>query len=349
VGRGARLLLGGKVAALEPPVDRVALVQDLGTPGRLVEELVRGLEEAGLRVSRRVLPGGEMGKRLEFLLDLWRWMLDEELTRSSIVVAVGGGAVTDTAGFAAATYMRGVRWVTVPTTLLGMADAGVGGKTAVNLAGKNMVGAFHQPRLVVADTEFAETLTEIDYRSGLAEIAKHGLIAGGSFYRWLLGSAESLLSRSQEALEKAVAESIDVKMEIVARDPREEKGIRAILNLGHTYGHALEKASGYMIPHGHAVAAGLAVEAAAAAKTLGLPEARVEEIRSLLARLGLPDRPPRSPSCEEAVKHVRLDKKRRGGRLLLPLLEDVGRPRLVELPLEEARRLLLDACRELAP
>jgi 3-dehydroquinate synthase len=346
VGAGARRLLGEKIASLEPPVDAAAVVVDAGVPGELAEPLLEGLRGAGLRIEARRLPGGEAAKSLQTLTGLWEWMLSAGLTRRSILVAVGGGAVTDTAGFAAATYMRGIRWATVPTTLLGMADAGVGGKTAVNLAGKNIVGAFHQPRVIVADVEFAQTLPEREYRSGLAEVAKHSLIRGGGFYAWIRGATGSLLERRQEALEKAVAESIDTKMEVVSRDPREEKGLRAVLNLGHTYAHALEKASGYTIPHGYAVAVGIAVENRVAERITGLREA--EEIDELLESLGLPTRPPREPGCEETVRHIKLDKKRAGNEILLPLLEEPGKVALHRLPLREAQQLILEACSRLA-
>jgi len=347
VGAGARLRLGEALAGIEPSVDKVAVVLDSGVPRSLVEPMLAGIREQGIPVSVYVSPGGEKAKSLEAVIELWRWMLGEELTRASVVVAVGGGAVTDSAGFAAATYMRGVRWVTVPTTLLGMADAAVGGKTAVNMAGKNMVGAFHQPRLIVADVEFVETLPEREYRSGLAEVAKHSLIRGGSFYRWLRDSSPLLLRRDMAALTRAVAESVDVKMGVVVQDPREEKGVRAVLNLGHTYAHALEKASGYTIPHGYAVAVGVVVESAAAERIIGTDPAVTAEVVSLVSSLGLPSAPPRSPGCEETIAEIRLDKKRRGDKLLLPLLEDIGRVRLVKLGLEEARKELLAACRRL--
>ena len=346
-GPGARAQLGRKIAELEPSVDRVAVVVDSGVPGKLLEPLLRGLEDTGLTYSLKQLPGGEAAKSLDTLLELWQWMLQEQLTRSSLLAAVGGGATTDTAGFAAATYMRGIRWATVPTTLLGMADAAVGGKTAVNLAGKNIVGAFHQPRLIIADTGFAATLPEREYRSGLAEVAKHSLIEGAGFYTWIKNNTAKLLARDDDALAEAVARSIDTKMRIVAEDPREEKGLRAILNLGHTYAHALEKASRYTIPHGYAVAIGIAVENRVAAQLTGLPAPLVEEIDCILESLGLPTRPPASPSCEETVLNIRLDKKRAGDEILLPLLEEPGRVRLHRLPLEETQALILQACRQL--
>ncbi len=347
VGPGARGELGRLLASMEKPPDRVAVVVDAGVPGELVEPLIQGLQGAGFPVSSRVLPGGEASKSLETLVSLLEWLLGEEATRRTMLVAVGGGAVTDTAGFAASIYMRGIRWATVPTTLLGMADAAVGGKTAVNLVAKNMVGSFHQPRFIVADTEFVRSLGERDYRSGLAEIAKHSLISGPELYNWLRLNAELLLARDEATVTEAVAKSIEVKMNIVSLDPREETGERAKLNLGHTYAHALEKASGYSIPHGYAVAIGLVVEAKAAEQLVGLSPEVTGMVEELLSMLGLPTRPPRSPGCRETVQYIRLDKKRGGDRLLLPLLEGLGRVTLHELPLEEARRAIGEACEAL--
>ncbi len=347
VGPGARAELGRLLASIEKPPDRVAVVADAGVPGELLEPLLQGLRDAGLPVSQRSLPGGEASKSLDTLVSLIEWLLGEEATRRTVLVAVGGGAVTDTAGFAASIYMRGIRWATVPTTLLGMADAAVGGKTAVNLVAKNMVGSFHQPRFIVADTEFVETLSERDYRSGLAEIAKHSLISGPGLYNWLRLNADLLLARDIAVVTEAVAKSIEVKMSIVSLDPREEIGERAKLNLGHTYAHALEKASGYSIPHGYAVAIGLVVEAKAAERLAGLNPEVTRMVEELLSRLGLPARPPRSPGCGETVQYIRLDKKRGGDRLLLPLLEDLGRVALHELPLDEARRAIGEACEAL--
>lgn len=347
VGPGARSRLGELLASLEKPPDRVAVVADSGVPGRLLEPLLAGLRSAGVPVAQRRLPGGEASKSLETLVSLLEWLLGEEATRRTVLVAVGGGAVTDTAGFAASIYMRGIRWVTVPTTLLGMADAAVGGKTAVNLVAKNMVGSFHQPRFIVADTEFVKTLGERDYRSGLAEIAKHSLISGPGLYNWLRLNAGPLLARDEAAVTEAVARSIEVKMSIVSLDPREETGERAKLNLGHTYAHALEKASGYAIPHGYAVAIGLVVEAKAAESLVGLSPEVTAMVEELLTLLGLPTRPPASPGCGETVQYIRLDKKRGGDKLLLPLLEGLGRVTLHELPLEEARRAIGEACEAL--
>ncbi len=346
VGPGARRLLGGAVAGIEPPVDRVAVVVDDGVPAGMVEELLDGLRGAGVPVSVLRAGGGEQAKSLDRLLELWRWFLGEGLTRRSLVVAVGGGAVTDSTGFAAATYMRGVRWATVPTTLLGMADAAIGGKTAVNLAGKNMVGAFHQPRVIVADVEFASTLPRRELRSGLAEVAKHSLLVGGGFYRGMWDRLEELCAAEMEALSWAVARSIEVKMSIVARDPREERGDRMLLNLGHTFAHGLEKASGFTIPHGYAVAIGLVVEARVAEKTVGLPAQERKEIVELLRGLGLPTSPPSGVGCSDVVAAARLDKKRVGDNIVLPLLRRIGEPMLHTLPMGEAERLLMEACRE---
>ena len=346
VAPGARHRAGEIVAERLAP-SSIALVEDQGVPGEWRLEVREGLRAAGAPLHIYQAPGGEGFKTLESLVSLWRWMLEKGLTRDSLLVALGGGAVSDTAGFAAATYMRGMPWAVVPTTLLAMADAALGGKTAVNLEAKNMVGAFHHPSLVVADTELAATLPEREYRSGLAEIVKHAVIRGYSMLEELERLAPELLERSPEAVAEAVALSVDVKMEIVSRDPRETRGERMLLNLGHTYGHALEKAAGYRVPHGYAVSIGLNVEMRAAEMLLGFPGEERLRVKRLLERLGLPTRPPGEPGCEAVVEHVRLDKKRRGDRLLLPLPRRIGRVELVSLGLMEARQLLLEACRDL--
>ncbi|KSW12419.1 hypothetical protein CF15_06745 [Pyrodictium occultum] len=344
VGPGARRELG-RLAREAGPYSAAALVADGGAPRGPLRDLAEALRAAGLPVYEKTLPGGEGVKNLETLVGLWGWMAGHGLPRDTLLVAYGGGAVSDTAGFAAATYMRGIDWATVPTTLLSMADAAVGGKTAVNLSAKNIVGAFHHPRIVLADVELAETLPREDYVSGLAEVVKHALLEGREFLDWLRRSAGRLLERDLAVLTEAVRRSLDAKMRIVARDYRERKGDRMLLNLGHTVAHALEKATGYTMRHGHAVAVGLVVEGIAASLKLGLPRETVEEVRELLASLGLPIAPPRELDPRSALEAVKLDKKRRGGRILVPMLRAVGDPVIVEMELGEALSLLEEAWR----
>ncbi len=341
VGPGARRLLGRLVGRMG--YSSTALIVDRHVPEPLRKGLEDSLKEAGLRYSILMVSGGEQLKSVESLVEIWRWLLSQGFTRDSLLVAYGGGTLSDTAGFAAATYMRGVDWATVPTTLLAMADAAAGGKTGVNLGAKNVVGAFHHPRLIVADTEHLTTLPIEDYVSGLAEVVKHAVLAGRDALSWIQSVEKELLERRSDTVARAIGFSLDVKMKIVARDPRERKGDRMLLNLGHTVAHALERATGYVMRHGHAVSIGLVVEAYASVEKLGAPVEDAETIKAVLEGLGLPTRPPGNLNPMETLKGVWLDKKRRGDRIVLPLIRSIGDPVLVEMRVEEAVRLLARA------
>jgi len=342
VGRGTRKLLPGLIESLGTTYSLVALVADSGLPEHFRRDAEEALRSTG-RLVARVLTGGEQAKSLDTVRGLWEWLLGSGADRDSLLIAYGGGAVSDAAGFAAATYMRGIDWAVIPTTLLSMVDASVGGKTAVNLGAKNIIGAFHHPRLVVIDTEHLETLGKRDYVAGLAEVVKHALLEGRWFLEWLLSHREEILARRHNALAKMIRLSLDTKMRIVSRDYRERRGDRALLNLGHTVAHALEKATGYSLRHGEAVAIGLVVESYLAHRVTGLPLDEVEEIKNALASLGLPTRPPDGLEPSKVLRLVRLDKKRKGDKILLPLLERIGKPVLIELELGEAIAMLREA------
>ena len=309
----------------------------------LASRACEALEEALGRCRMLAVQGGEDFKTLDSVVGVVGWLLEEDADRGSIVAAVGGGSVTDTVGFAAAVYMRGVRWISMPTTLLAMADAGIGGKTGVNLDGKNIIGSFHYPSLVVADLSALDTMSDSDFLDGTAEIVKHSLIGG-----WT-GKMESLAgplrARDRRALEEAIALSVETKLRIVEADPREEKGERMKLNLGHTVAHALEAATGYDLTHGQAVAIGLVAEGYAAVEKVGLDPGVVEWTRDVLDSLGLPTRPPRSLDLGLVEAFMRRDKKKRGSTITLPLLEAPGRVRLVRLGLDEAVGLLMEGLR----
>ena len=319
---------------------KTLLVYDHRLPRERIEELVGGLEEAGLRFCTLAVEGGEHLKTVDTVVGLWKEMLGFELSRGDIVVGFGGGTLTDTVGFAAATYMRGIDWATLPTTLLAMADAAIGGKTGVNFEAKNIIGAYHHPKLVVEDVRLVETLPWEDYASGLAEVVKHALLASREFYQWLEENVEGLRKRDLDAVEEAVTRSVEYKLSIVSRDYRETKGLRMLLNLGHTTGHAIERALDYQIRHGHAVSIGLIAELWASHKLLGFPAEKIGEVATLLQSLGLPTIPPKEASLDRVLGFIRLDKKRRGDKLVLPLLEDIGKPMLVTLDLGEALKLL---------
>jgi 3-dehydroquinate synthase len=249
---------------------------------------------------------------------LWEEFLRGGLERSSSVVALGGGVIGDLSGFAASTYLRGVRWVGVPTSLLAMVDASLGGKTAIDLPqGKNLAGTFHSPALVVADPEVLKTLPEAETRNGLAEALKHGILRDPALFETCARGWEALQSEDWTAL---VRRAMAVKVQYILSDPY-EKGERAALNLGHTIGHAVERASNFKLRHGEAVAIGM-VAAARLAVRAGLAEAElVEQMITAIDRLGLPRRMPARMDLEEVLDYLQLDKKKRGGqvRFVLPL------------------------------
>ena len=267
----------------------VAVVTNTTVAPLFLERLAGALAREGVEVARIVVADGEAHKDWNTLNAVFDALLERRCGRDTTLIALGGGVIGDLAGFAAATYQRGVQYVQIPTTLLAQVDSSVGGKTAINHPlGKNMIGAFHQPRLVLADTDTLETLPERELRSGLAEVIKHGLIRDAEFFAWLEKNIGRLLSREAAALEHAVLRSVAIKAEVVAQDER-ENGLRRVLNFGHTFGHAIETGLGYGAwLHGEAVAAGMAM-AADLSRQLGyLSEADTGRIRALLQRAGLP-------------------------------------------------------------
>jgi 3-dehydroquinate synthase len=302
----------------------VAVVTNSTVAPLYLEQLAGGLAREGVEVVRIVLPDGEEHKDWRALSAIFDALLKNGCGRDTTLVALGGGVIGDLAGFAAATYQRGVQYVQVPTTLLAQVDSSVGGKTAINHPlGKNMIGAFHQPRLVLADTDTLKTLPERELRSGLAEVIKHGLIRDAEFFAWLEANIERLLSRQAEALEHAVLRSVAIKAEIVTRDER-ESGLRRVLNFGHTFGHAIETGLGYGVwLHGEAVAAGM-VMAADLSRQLGyLSEADTGRIRSLLQRAGLPTAA-KGLAPARIQQLMSVDKKVKEGRIHFVLLERLG-------------------------
>lgn len=283
----------------------------------------------GHDVATHNIPDGESYKSLDTLARIFDRMLEVPCSRSCTVVALGGGVVGDIAGFAAACYQRGIPLIQVPTTLLAQVDSSVGGKTAVNHPlGKNMIGAFYQPRAVVADTTTLDTLPDRELSAGLAEVIKYGLIRDPDFFQWLETNIDALRRRDHEALARAVEQSCRNKAEIVAMDEREE-GVRALLNLGHTFGHAIEAATHYTSwLHGEAVAVGILM-AADLSRRLGRLDPRdVERINALLERAGLPTRPPFGMTPDAFRRHMSFDKKVVNGNVRLVLLEAIGRARL---------------------
>lgn len=318
------------LAAAVDEVTHVLVVVDEAVVHRWAEPLAQRLSES-YRCDLAVVASGETSKSLEMLGKLWDWMLASGADRRSVVIALGGGVVGDLAGFAAASYARGIRLVQVPTTLLSMVDSSVGGKTGINLAaGKNMVGAFWQPSLVVIDTVTLATLDERTYRSGLGEVIKYGVIEDAAFFVWLEENADALLTRQSAALSHAIRRSCQIKAAVVADDERETSGRRAILNYGHTFAHAIEATAGYgTMLHGEAVAIGM-VMAARLARSLGrVDDAFVTRQSDLISRCGLPtawdDADP-----ERMIPVMRTDKKAAHASLRFVLPTRIGHVELVK-------------------
>ncbi|MBK7251577.1 MAG: 3-dehydroquinate synthase [Gammaproteobacteria bacterium] len=272
-----------------------------------------------------VLPDGEAQKSLSVVARVIDVLVANRFGRDACVLALGGGVIGDLAGFAAATYQRGIAFVQIPTTLLAQVDSSVGGKTGVNhTGGKNLIGAFHQPSAVIADTRTLESLAPRELRAGLAEVIKYGLICDPEFFAWLEGNLEALLAGDPAALAHAIRRSCEIKAGIVRRDEREQ-GERAHLNLGHTFGHAIESATGYTgWLHGEAVGAGLMMAADMSQRCGWLRDADVQRVRRLLERAGLPLR---AAEVTPAVARdfMSIDKKAMNRRLRLVLLRDIGR------------------------
>jgi 3-dehydroquinate synthase len=287
-----------------------------------LERLTRGL--AGKRVASVVLPDGERHKTLATVATVLDALVAHRMNRDAGVAALGGGVVGDIAGFAAACYQRGIDYVQLPTTLLAQVDSSVGGKTGVNHpGGKNLIGAFHQPRVVVSDIRSLATLPPRELRAGLAEVIKYGLVADAKFLTWIEASLGALLALDATAVTHAIRRSCELKAAIVAEDEREH-GRRALLNLGHTFGHALETAAGYgEWLHGEAVAAGMLMAVDLSRRLGWLDAADVERVRALLARAGLPTRA--APiGAARALELMRMDKKVAGGRIRLVLTRRLG-------------------------
>jgi 3-dehydroquinate synthase len=280
------------------------------------------------RICEIVVEDGEQAKDWATLDRLFDALLAARFGRDGLIVALGGGVVGDLAGFAAATYQRGVPFLQVPTTLLAQVDSSVGGKTAVNHGrGKNMIGAFHQPRAVIADLETLDSLPDRELRAGIAEVIKHGAALDAAFLAWLEQNMDKLLARERTALTYAIRRSCELKAAIVTEDER-ESGVRAVLNFGHTFGHAIETATGFgPWLHGEAVAAGMVMAAGLSARAGYLPAADAARIEALIQRAGLPTRAPRL-ALERWRELMAVDKKAAGARVRFVLLHGLGHAKL---------------------
>jgi 3-dehydroquinate synthase len=319
---GPALMHSPELLAEHVPARDTVLISNTVVAPLYAERLKTALH--GRRIIDVVLPDGEQHKTLGSASRIFDVLIANRVGRDAIVLALGGGVIGDLAGFVAACYQRGIGFVQIPTTLLAHVDSSVGGKTAVNHpGGKNMIGAFHQPLAVIADTDSLSTLPQRELRAGLAEIIKYGLICDADFFAWLESNMDALLARSSDALTTAIFRSCQIKAQIVGRDEREQ-GERALLNLGHTFAHAIESATGYVEwLHGEAVGTGLLIAADMSQRLGTLETAVVERLRTLLKRAGLPVDAPRI-GAERALNYMRVDKKVQAGRVRLVLLEGLG-------------------------
>ena len=313
------------IARAATRANRYAVITDSNVVRGHAERVVQVLGSVGTRTF--TVPAGEASKTRETWARLTDELLEGGFGRDSAIIAVGGGVIGDLAGFVAATFMRGIKYVQVPTSLIAMIDASVGGKTGVDTPrGKNLVGAFHQPAAVVADPAVLGTLPPAHFRAGLAEALKHGVIADGMYLERTISDTPMLLdaaSRRADATEALVARSIEIKAEIVRRDEREQ-GLRQVLNFGHTIGHAIEAATGYTLLHGECVAIGMVYEATMAVKMGVAGPGTARDVRRAVDRVGLPTAIPAGVTIDRLLALMRADKKVRSGALRFALPREIG-------------------------
>ena len=305
--------------------DRVMIVTNPTVAQFYLDTVTFALKKRGCEVDHVLLPDGEKYKTLESLNLIFTALLQGNHGRDTTIIALGGGVIGDVAGFAAASYQRGVRLIQIPTTLLSQVDSSVGGKTAVNHElGKNMIGAFYQPSMVIIDTHTLDTLPKREVNAGLAEVIKYGAILDYEFFEWLEAHIDELVALNNESLQHCIARCCQIKADVVARDET-EKGDRALLNLGHTFGHAIETHLGYgNWLHGEAVSTGMMIAAALSEQLGDISVADVSRLEKLLARANLPTLSPDSMQPEDYLPHMMRDKKVLAGKLRLVLLKSLG-------------------------
>ncbi|MBD8544722.1 MAG: bifunctional shikimate kinase/3-dehydroquinate synthase AroKB [Massilia sp.] len=337
---GAGLLDDAALLARHIGGHKVAIVTNTTVAPLYLDKVAGHLRAAGRDVLEIILPDGEEHKNWQSLNLVYDALLQNKCDRKTTLVALGGGVIGDLTGFAASSYMRGVPFVQIPTTLLAQVDSSVGGKTGINHPlGKNMIGAFYQPRAVIADTATLDTLPARELSAGLAEVIKHGAILDADFFDWIEANIEPLIARDRQAIGYAIARSCEIKSDVVRKDER-EGGLRAVLNFGHTFGHAIENGLGYGAwLHGEAVGCGMVMAADMSAR-LGLIEpAAVERVRALVRAAGLPAV---APDLGEArwIELMEVDKKNEGGEIRFILLKPLGSPSITTAPLDVLRSTL---------
>lgn len=339
IGRG----LLADPRAYAPVIDDVPVVLVTNdTVAPLYLPRVRAALGTERKVTEIVLPDGEDQKDLTNATHIWQRALEDRHERRSMFMALGGGVVGDLTGFAAACFLRGARFIQLPTTLLSQVDSSVGGKTGVNHAmGKNLIGAFHQPEAVLIDLDTLESLPDREFAAGMAEVVKYGCIYSPQFFDWLIEHTDALRRREGVVVAEAIARSCAIKAEVVAEDER-EGGLRAILNYGHTFGHAIEQVMGYgHWLHGEAVACGMVIATRISASRGLVPAALVERLSNFLEAFGLPVAPPSGMSARTFLDAMALDKKVEEGRIRYVLLDRLGRATLVnDVSSEEIARAI---------
>lgn len=303
---------------------RVVIVSNETIAPLYINQLKQSLN--GLDYSEIVLPDGEQYKNLTTLESIFDTLLQQRCSRDTTIIALGGGVIGDITGFASACYQRGVNFIQIPTTLLSQVDSSVGGKTGINHSlGKNMIGAFYQPQCVVIDLATLQTLPTRELSAGIAEIIKYGLLGDVEFFNWLENNIQQLLELEPDIVSQAIQTSCQCKADIVASDEHEKSGSRALLNLGHTFGHAIETGLGYGVwLHGEAVACGMAIAAEFSARMGWLSNNDVTRIKKLLVAAKLPTELPSQLTANDMLKHMAMDKKVHAGKLNLILLEKIG-------------------------
>ena len=337
--------LATEVAKLAVEGRRICIVTDSTVAGLYLEEVRERLAGCCKEVVTFVFPAGEENKNLKTVQALYETLILNHLDRKDLLVALGGGVVGDLCGYAAATYLRGVSFIQIPTTLLSQVDSSIGGKTGVDFdAYKNMVGAFHMPRLVYTNVKTLTTLSQEQFSSGMGEIIKHGLIKDAAYYQWLKDNREKIMARDLEACADMIERSDEIKREVVEKDPTEQ-GDRALLNFGHTLGHAIEKLKNFQMLHGHCVGVGC-IAAAAISQTRGyLTEAQVQDIRETMKAFQVEEKVS-GVDPAQVIAATKNDKKMDGNTIKFILLKEIGSAYVDRQVTEEEMKLGLEAVLE---
>lgn len=344
IGAGVLSQTGTLIADVKRP-SAALVVSNRKVTGLYAQNVLSSLAGERIRAELFVVPFGERYKTLGTVRRIYDALVAAKMDRGCAIIALGGGVVGDMAGFAAATYMRGVDFYQVPTTLLAQVDASIGGKTGVDLPqGKNLIGAFHQPRRVIIDTLTLKTLPARELRAGLAEVVKHGIICDKAFFEFVATNARQLLARQNDALQEAIKRSVEIKRDVVQQDER-ESGLRAILNYGHTVGHAIEALTDYAkYRHGEAVAIGMVAEALIAEREGAAEEDVFEPVRDIVRRLGLPTAFDEYCSPDKMLEVMELDKKAMWGEIRMALPVRIGECRVFTVERSTLLSALRDFC-----